>query len=52
MGKGTFYGLSMKTPVIYAEIQVLLMYIYLQHVVRTVLLDLGDTCKWNRIIEL
>ena len=25
MGKGTFYGLSMKTPVIYAEIQVLLM---------------------------
>ena len=26
MGKGTFYGLSMKTPVIYAEIQVLLMY--------------------------
>ena len=26
MGKGTFYGLSMKTPVIYAKIQVLLMF--------------------------
>ena len=26
MEEGTFYGLTMKTPVIYAEIQVLLMY--------------------------
>ena len=25
MEEGTFYGLTMKTPVIYAEIQVLLM---------------------------
>ena len=27
MEEGTFYGLTMKTPVIYAEIQVLLMFI-------------------------
>ena len=26
MEEGTFYGLTMKTPVIYAEIQVLLMF--------------------------
>ena len=26
MEEGTFYGLTMKTPVIYAEIQVLLMW--------------------------
>ena len=44
MGKGTFYGLSMKTPVIYAEIQVLLMHEYSQQRVSVLYSKLKINC--------
>ena len=48
MEEGTFYGLTMKTPVIYAEIQVLLMHEHANDVRED---TEGFSCELGKILQ-